>query len=81
MADLTENEKSFWRIVAALQELLRVSDEDIESNPHLKKLLYQVANVAIMYREHGPEKVLQDSRAKELEKMGIPTIKPKPRKR
>lgn len=80
MRDLTDKEKEFWRISAAIQEILRVTDQDIQQNPDLEKLIYQVANVAILYRDQGADTVLQERRARELKKLGIPIIRPKGKK-
>lgn len=76
---MTDDEKSYWRIYAALQEIMRVSDEDIERDPELKQLIHAVSNVAIIYRMHGASSVLIDRKMKRLEELGIPVIKPKNR--
>lgn len=78
---MTEDEKSYWRIHAALQEILRVTDEDVEKNPLLKQLLHSVTFVARQYRVHGAEAVRQDTRDRTLTEMGIPVIKPKKKKK
>ena len=76
---MTDEEKSYWRVYAAIQELLRVSDEDIEKNPELRKLIHAVSNVARLYRTHGPDAIRDEQHFKKLEQHGIPVIKPKPR--
>ena len=79
--DIGEEEKTYWRVHAALQELLRVTDEDVDKNPHLKQLLHAVANVARMYRTHGAEAILQDNRTKVLADLGVPTLRPRKKRK
>jgi hypothetical protein len=77
---MTENEKLFWRVYASLQELFRVSDEDIEKNSDLKDLLLVVTKVVCLYRRHGADKIYSDHRLRKLEAMGIKVLKPKAKK-
>lgn len=75
---MTDDEKSYWRVYAALQELLRVTDEDIDANPDLRQLVHSFCQVVRLYRTRGPESIRVERHFKKLEEMGIPTIKPKP---
>jgi len=74
---MTDQEKSYWRVYTAVQELLRVTDEDVERNVELKKLLHAVANVARLYRVHGADAIYEKHKTEALAERGIPTIKPK----
>ena len=77
LSSMTDDEKSYWRIYAAIQELIRVTDEDVDKNPELRKLIHAVANVARLYRTHGADEILNEQHTQKLESMGIPVIKPK----
>ena len=77
---MTDDEKTFWRIYASLQELLRVTDEDISKNPDLKQLLTSVSNVGLLYRKNSADSILVDQRMRDLAERGIPTIGPKKKK-
>ena len=74
---MTEEEKSYWRIYASLQELLRVTDEDVANNPDLRQLIEAFTNVARVYRAQGPETVRIERHLRRLEETGIPVIRPK----
>lgn len=74
---MTEDERSYWRVYAALQELLRVTDEDVDKSPELKQLLVAFANVARIYRTQGSETLRIERHQRTLEEMGIPVIRPK----
>lgn len=74
---MTEDEKSYWRVYAALQELLRVTDEDVEKNPELRQLIEAFASVARLYRIQGPDTLRLERHYKNLEDMGVSVIRPK----
>lgn len=68
---LSTKEARYWRLRASLQELLGVSDEDIERNPDLKNFLDIVSNVALIYKEKGADYILEQNRRKDLEATGV----------
>ena len=67
-------EAKFWRLKAAMQELLNVTDEDVCSNPDLERFLTVTANIALIYKEKGATFVLDLNKQKALEALGVPVL-------
>jgi hypothetical protein len=59
MSNLTNREKQFYRILAALQELYGVQDQDLAADPELNEFLKLAAKVGLQLRTLGPKKFLE----------------------
>ena len=77
MAELTDQEKEYFRIRAAVQEIFRVTDDDVDNDPPLRQMLHVMANLALIYRTKGAAECRLQNRAKMLEEAGIKMLKPK----
>lgn len=68
---MDKKEAQYWRLRAAFQELLNVTDEDVSQDRELQKFLELTANIALLYREKGAGFVLETNRRKLLEGLGV----------
>lgn len=68
---MDKKEAQYWRLRAAFQELLNVTDEDVSQDRELQKFLELTANIALLYREKGAGFVLEMNRRKLLEGLGV----------
>lgn len=75
--ELTPQGKQYWRLVAAFQELIGVSDEDIALDKDLKEYIDQIARVALNFRLHGAEGMRKIKREQILANMGIRILRPR----
>jgi hypothetical protein len=62
-------EKKYWRIRAALEEFLHISEEQVAQNKDVQDFLDIMA-----------KKVLAAGKDKQLEEMGIAILRPKPKR-
>jgi hypothetical protein len=72
--DMSPKEAKYWRLKAAVQELLNASDEDIKRNPELERFLTITANIVLFYKERGLDFNLDISKQKELEALGVSVL-------
>jgi len=73
-------EKKYWRIRAALEEFLHISEEQVAQNKDVQDFLDIMAKVAFRFQTEGAEKVLAAGKDKQLEEMGIAILRPKPKR-
>lgn len=76
---MTLEERKYWKIRAALEELLRVEEEDIFANPVLEEFLDVASKIALAYQVRGATSMLEQTRAEMLEAKGISMLKPRPK--
>lgn len=76
---MTPLEKRYWKIRAVFEELLRVTDEDIEKNPDLRDWLHCSAQIALKYQTDGSDAIFDQSKARHLKDLGVTILKPKPK--
>lgn len=74
---MKDSEKEFWEIFVDLQELCRLTDEEVKKSPETTNHLRLMANMVYFYRKDGAKKVTEALRRKLLEKRGVIVLKPK----
>jgi hypothetical protein len=77
MHEMTDREKKYWKIRTALEQLLRVEDDDVKVSPLLEEFLDVTAKIILLYQVDGAIKVLHKGRTEQLERMGVAILKPK----
>lgn len=77
MAELTDREKEFYRIRAAVQEIFRVTDAEVDQDPPLREMLHLFSNLALIYRTKGAAECRLMNREKMLKEAGVPVLRPK----
>ena len=77
---LSTSEKRFWRLVAVVQELCHVTDEEMENSPDISNHMKMVANLILFYQRNGTMKIKEATNRKTLEALGIAVLTPKKRK-
>jgi hypothetical protein len=75
-----EEVKTYWRVYAAMQELLRVTDSDVSKNSDLSALIHSVCRVARLYRIHGADAILQAKLRLPVDKPHLNVVIPFPKK-
>jgi len=74
---MTLEQKKYWKLRAALEELLRVEEEDVAVNPLLEEFLDIFARVALSYQVHGAKSMFEQTKMEILKKRGIAILKPR----
>jgi hypothetical protein len=72
----TPLEKKYWKIRAALEELLHVTDADVEKNPDLRDWLHCSAQLALKFQTEGADAVFDQSKSRHLQDLGIAILRP-----
>jgi hypothetical protein len=74
---MKDSEKEFWEIFSDIQELCRLSDEEVRASPEVTNHIRLMANMAYFYRKDGVKKVSDAAREKFLSGLGVAVLKPK----
>jgi hypothetical protein len=74
---ITDAEKRYWRIYAAVQEMCHADDEDIAGDKMLADFISHVSRAIRTYQDQKSETNLVGMKKKILKEVGIPMIAPK----
>jgi len=74
MPNMTDEQKQFYRIKAALQELFGMLDEDLVRDKELDQYLNLSANIALQQKTLGPKRAYE----LRLKRRGLRLVPPSP---
>lgn len=72
---MTEKERQYWRICAALTQLFDADEDFVESNPAVKEAVYAMARLIQKFRDDETQRRKVATRTQILKEMGIRHIK------